>query len=100
MQRFTIRVVLFDADWPEYVTLYERLRALGIDDLIQCDSGRVFKLPPGEYNYTGVASAQQVHDWVKITADSVAFNHVLVTEALNRVWTLSLASDGDIRKSA
>jgi hypothetical protein len=87
MARFTIRIVLHDSSWDDYITMYKHLAAYRITDTITSDNGTVYELPPAEYNYEGDATAQQVQETARQCAAKVAASYaVLVTEATTRTW--------------
>jgi hypothetical protein len=56
----TIRVELHGATRAEYDNLAQDLSRNGIIDVITSDSGKLYKLSPGEYNYHGPATLDQV----------------------------------------
>jgi len=89
MAQFTIRVTLHGASWQEYVDLAAKLRAQEIVDVIRSDPGVWYRLPDGEYNYEGNASAGQIHNTVATIASSVVATlpAVLVTESVRRIWS-------------
>ncbi|WP_449301659.1 hypothetical protein [Pseudoxanthomonas mexicana] len=87
MADFTIRIVLHDATWDEYVAMYQHLAAVGITDQITSDSGTTYRMPPAEYNYQGNATRAQVLDMAKAAAARVVRRYaVLVTESRGRTW--------------
>lgn len=87
MANFTIRVVLHDASWPEYIQLAAALGIHGVVDVISSDNGLRWKLPPGEYHFTGVMTATQVLDMCKAAASLTGKRHaVFVAEAIELAW--------------
>jgi hypothetical protein len=87
MTACTIRVELHNATWQNYADLAKGLAALGIYDTIRGDDGKLYRLPPAEYNYEGAGSASAVRDAVQRVAATVVKDFaVLVTEATARVW--------------
>lgn len=87
MARFTIRVELHAATGADYTQLHERLARIGVTDIIADDAGNRYKMPPGEYNYEGTATIEQV---LAAAQNSVSQSNrkwaVFVTEATNRRW--------------
>lgn len=86
MARFTVRVELHDADWDQYMKLYEKMGKQGFSDVIKTEKGAV-KMPPAEYNYDGTATKEQVLEKAKSAASQVVHSFaVLVTESNGRTW--------------
>ena len=87
MARFTIRVELHAATSADYSQLHERLARIGITDIIADDAGNRYKMPPGEYNYEGAATLEQVLASAQNSASQSNRKWaVFVTEALKRSW--------------
>ena len=86
MARFTVRVELHDATWDHYKKLYVTMEHQGMTDVIPTTSGSI-KMPPGEYNYEGTATKEQVLEKAKVAASQVVQSYaVLVTESNGRTW--------------
>lgn len=82
MARFTVRVELHDGTWEDYVRLYEEMDIRSFTDTIKTDNGGAVKMPPGEYNYEGPSSKEQVLELAKAAASQVVHSYgVLVTES-------------------
>lgn len=87
MARFTTRVVLHDANWLHYGQLYPEMAKYGFTDEIVGDDGRVYKMPPGEYDVLTDFTAIEVRTWARAAADATGCkNAVFVTEAGLRAW--------------
>ena len=92
MAQFTIRVELHEASREDYSTLATNLARLGITDIITCDDGVQYHMPPAEYTYTGYATRADVLKAVKEVAAGLVRNYgVLVTESAGRTWILTRA---------
>ena len=59
MKYFAIRVLLHRAGSTDYAALAQRLRTIGVVDVIRGEDGTWYRLPPGEYNYEGDATSAQ-----------------------------------------
>ena len=87
MSQFTIRVSLHRADWSDYVSLAQRLGAIGIVDVVRGEDGNWYRLPGGEYSYEGDATSSQVMAGVTRVADAIKPpSAVVITQALTRMW--------------
>lgn len=87
MPRFTVRVELHGADERDYETLYENMKAKGFTKTITGDDGRVWDLPPAEYNLIKELTRDQVRDLAADAAKATLRKAgVLVTEG-SRCWT-------------
>jgi hypothetical protein len=87
MANCTIRVELHDANWQHYTDLANDLARKGITDLIAAVNGVTYKMSPGEYNYEGNASIDDVVNAVVESANKTGkANAVFVTEAVTRKW--------------
>lgn len=94
MNRFTVRVQLnrlgpIDqrASRDVYARLAENLAVWGIADTIRSDSGVLYRMFDGDYNYEGPDGIDAVRANATIAASAVAPDiSVFVTEAQNRVW--------------
>lgn len=87
MTLFTIRVELHAAIAADYKRLHEKLAEVGITDIITDDPGVRYKMPPGEYNYQGTATANEVRVAVENAANQTNRSWaVIVTEVASRTW--------------
>lgn len=87
MTLFTIRVELHAAIGADYTRLHEKLAQVGITDIITDDSGVRYKMPPGEYNYQGTATVNEVRAAVENAAKQTNRRWaVIVTEVARRTW--------------
>jgi preprotein translocase subunit SecD len=87
MSSFTIRVELHDANWQHYTDLANDLARKGVTDLITSSDGVSYKMSPGEYNYEGNATIDDVLTAVRESANKTGrANAVFVTEAVRRKW--------------
>jgi len=87
MASFTIRVELHDANWQHYTNLANDLARSGVTDLITASDGVTYKMSPGEYNYEGNATIDNVLNAVRQAANRTGkANAVFVTEAAGRMW--------------
>ena len=88
MASFTVRVELRDANWEQYKKLYERMAAEGFTDVIRdTNTGKAYKMPPGEYNYIGSLTRATVLEKAERAASGVVKDYaVLVTESVGRTW--------------
>lgn len=93
MNVFTVRAVLSDASWSDYIRFDALLAARDIHDVIMSDAGIFYKLPPGVYSYIGPLNADQLILAVEGCAAQVVSNfNVLVTQGLSTWRGLKLAS--------
>lgn len=82
MPRFTIRVELHQATAKQYTDLYQQLAKVGIVDTIMDSKGVKYRLPPGEYNYEGSGTAQDISVKAQTCAGYVVSKYaVFVTES-------------------
>jgi hypothetical protein len=88
MASFTTRVELHDAKWSDYTALHEEMEKRGFSRTITSSDGKIYELPPAEYNYVGAVTRDSVHEKAKSAARAVkASFSVLVTEATGRTWS-------------
>ncbi|WP_152658705.1 hypothetical protein [Devosia chinhatensis] len=72
---------------PDYLTLYAEAERLGFTDVIVADDGRLYKMPPGEYDIVSPLNAFAVRELAQMAASATGRNNaVLVTEAGIRTW--------------
>lgn len=88
MSRFTIRVVLHNATFENYVDLAAKLASFGIRDIILADDGNWYELPPAEYTLEANATPEEVRALASQTAATVVPSYqVLVSQVQgSRVW--------------
>lgn len=87
MASFTIRVELHDADWGDYTKLHGEMTKRGFSQTVCSDGGKVYELPPAEYNLIGELTRSQVLDRAKAAASAVKQKFgVIVTESAGRTW--------------
>jgi len=87
MNRFIIRVELHGAKSEHYSLLHKKLNAFAVTDVMMDDHGYGYKLPPGEYSYTGTAICKDVLVGVRrIASEVIVPNAVLVTEMNQAQW--------------
>ena len=87
MANFTIRVELHDAVWSDYVALHGEMKKRGFLLTITSDDGKVYELPPAEYNYEGYVTRDQVFEGAKSAASVIKKSFaVLVTQGAGRTW--------------
>jgi hypothetical protein len=89
MASFTIRMVLHDyATALDYQLLSNALALNNITDVVMADNGTRWKMPPGEYQFVGNLTIQQVHNICASAANSTRKRHsILITELGGRFWT-------------
>lgn len=86
MPNFTVRVELHGADERDYETLYEHMKAKGFKKTITGGDGRIWDLPPAEYNLIKELTRDQVRDLAAEAAKATRKKAgVLVTEG-SRCW--------------
>lgn len=87
MASFTTRMVLHDADWDDYSSLYDAMGVEGFTDIITSDDGISYKMPDGEYNISGSYTRSEVFEKAKRAAEKTNKEYaVLVTESKGRNW--------------
>jgi len=87
MSKFTVRIVLHDADWDDYNKLYEEMDKEGFTDEITSNKGVTYKLPDGEYRISGTLKKSEVLDKAKRAAAKTKKKYaVLVTRSAGRIW--------------
>ena len=91
MDRFTVRVELFDTDdgtSEEYDILHEQMETKGFTrTIISGDDGTEYQLPPAEYNLIGNYAAEDVRDMASLAAAATGKKYsVLVTPSTGRYW--------------
>lgn len=88
MAQFTTRVELHNADWNDYVQLHAQMKRQGFSQTIRSDDGKVYELPPAEYDYSGSVTRADVLAKAKTAAGAVKPSYaVLVTESNGRTWS-------------
>lgn len=87
MTNFVIRVELHDANSNDYANLARNLAQYGITDVIRAASGHGYRMPPGEYNYTGNLTRDTVHQNARAATVAVGRRYaILTTEAVSSTW--------------
>ena len=87
MTKFTTRVELHDADWSEYSSLHAQMHRQGFTNTVTSGDGKLYELPPAEYNYEGTDTRSQVLDKAKAAATAVKKSFaIIVTESAGRTW--------------
>lgn len=87
MTRFTIRVVLYDANLSHYHKLYTEMAKYGFTDEIMGDDGQVYKMAPGDYDFAGNWTSVEVRSIASTAAAAAGSKYaVFVTEVVSRAW--------------
>ncbi|MDO8072960.1 hypothetical protein O3299_15620 [Janthinobacterium sp. SUN176] len=87
MSNFTIRVELHGANGADYILLHEKMAQQGLTDIVVDDSGRRYKMSPGEYNFQGIATIEQVMTSARVATSQTNRNWaIMVSEASKRIW--------------
>lgn len=87
MANFTVRVVLYEAEWKHYDKLYENMEKEGFTDEITDSSGTTYELPDGEYNITSTLDKSDILAMAKKAARSTGKDYsILVTMSNGRTW--------------
>ncbi|WNY86594.1 type V toxin-antitoxin system endoribonuclease antitoxin GhoS [Leclercia adecarboxylata] len=88
MSRFTVRVELHNNQPDDYEELHEKMLAAGfVKTITEDDSGKTYKLPDAEYNYTSDEKKAEVAQKAYNIAKTVRkFPSVLVTKSAGRSW--------------
>lgn len=87
MVYFTIRIELHGATGAGYTQLHKNLADIGLTDIIADDAGTRYRMPPGEYNYQGDVTIQQVLAAAQAAATKTNRKWaVFVSEATRRLW--------------
>ena len=95
MKNFTVRVFLFGEDSAGYKTLDDIMVNHGFSVKIASDTGRVYRLPVGEYNFVGDLDRKLLLEKVQASAGQIGGKYsVLITESRGRIW-FNLDIDGD-----
>lgn len=89
MARFTIRMVLHDyATANDYQVLENALAMRGITDVVAADNGTKWKMPPGEYQFIGDLTIEQVYGLCAESGTITNKRHgILITELGQRYWS-------------
>lgn len=88
MAQFTTRVELHNADWNDYTQLHAQMKRQGFSQTITSDDGKVYELPPAEYDYSGSVTRSDVLNKAKAAASAIKTSYgVLVTESNGRTWS-------------
>jgi hypothetical protein len=93
MSLFNIRVWLHEApDSKSYSILAERLRLVGITDIIVANDQTRFKLPPGEYSFSSKSPLDQVLQLIKTSVVPLGLKYsVRVTDGDSAWYNLAPA---------
>ena len=89
MGRYSVRVELrgVEPEGAEYEKLHALMEAEGFSRVVRGDSGRAYRLPPGEYDLDAEHSKELVCVIARSAAEQVAPKFsVLVTKMGSRVW--------------
>ncbi len=87
MARFTVRVELHNAESENYTLLYEHMVMQGFSDIITTDKGTKFEMPPGEYNFVGNLTKEQILAKAEFAAGETECEYsILVTQSGGRTW--------------
>jgi len=87
MAKYTVRIVLHDADSDDYDELYEAMDEEGFSDEIASNAGKTYKMPDGEYDISGSLEIDDVLKKAKNAASKTRKKFaVLVTQSSKRTW--------------
>ena len=86
MPTFTARVELLDAALSDYANLYTELRSRGFSDRIKSVDGRIFMMPPAEYNRVTGSTCVQVRNLAKEALDSIGKEGAILVTMGERCW--------------
>lgn len=87
MSTFTIRVALATDEESKFKELDEVMLGHGFLKTISSDAGRVYKLPEGEYGFSGDIDRRALLEKVQASAGQVGERYsVLITESKGRTW--------------
>lgn len=87
MASFTVRIVLHDADWDDYNTLYEEMSKEGFTDEIFSSDGIKYEMPDGEYDISGAMTKSDVMAKAKRACSYTGKKYaVFVTQSSGRTW--------------
>ena len=87
MAKFTVRVELHNAYGPDYEVLHKAMMAVGFGNWIQADDGKMYVLPPAEYDFIGDFAGEDVRQLATNAASKTGKTYaVLVTVATARYW--------------
>lgn len=87
MSNFTIRVYLHDANEENAAELDKIMGSYGFKLTISSDTGKTYKLPPGEYSFTGDLDRKSLIEKTKAAAGQVGKKYsLLITESKGRTW--------------
>jgi len=93
MSNFTIRISVQGEDDDSKRELYEVMESYGFKRTIASDSGKIYKLPDGEFSFTGTIDRRTLLETVKASAGQIGKRYsVLITESKGRTW-YNLPSD-------
>lgn len=87
MGLFTVRVELHGAGAADYTLLHEKMGAMGFTDIVANSEGVRYKMSPGEYNFEGAATIEQVGIAAKTAAIQTNKKWaIFISEAVKRSW--------------
>lgn len=87
MASFTVRIVLYDANWDDYKRLYEEMGKEGFTDEISSDDGITYEMPDGEYIISGTLTRSDVLAKAKSAASKTGRKYaVFVTQSSGQTW--------------
>jgi hypothetical protein len=84
-----VRVELHGGTAAEYEELHNYMRSSGFSRTIKGSNGKIYKLPPAEYYYSGSSTGEQVRSLAQAAAKKTGrANAVLVTIATGEIlWS-------------
>lgn len=86
MAKFTVRMVLHDADWDDYISLASEMAERGFVDTIVGASGNTYTLPDAEY-YGSAADIEAAMNHAKAAAGAVGKKYaVFITQSAATKW--------------
>lgn len=87
MTKFTTRIVLHEADWDDYDSLYTHMHQEGFTDEITSSDGVTYKLPDAEYDISGSFDLDAVMTKAKRAAEKSGKKYkVFITQSACRKW--------------
>lgn len=87
MARFTVRVELHGADEDDYDLLHERMERAGFSRQIEGGDGKLYHLPPAEYDFQGQETIEQVRTKAHEVARTVRQRPAILVTQGSRAWS-------------
>lgn len=87
MKKFTVRIESFDNNDEDVNSLRALMSEAGFSEIITSDQGEEFRMPMGEFVFSGDIEKKMLLEKLKMLVDRLDTDFsILITESKGRIW--------------